>query len=147
MIKQKIKEDSVMALKAGARKKVDVLRYVLSLIDKKEMSMPLGQMTKEDELTVLRKELKNKKEAMKMFSEGKRDDLVKDSQEEIEILSAYMPEEVSDEEVKKKVIEVVAEKGSNFGMVMGEVMKSFGGRVEGGVVSVLVKQEIDKLNE
>ncbi len=147
MIKQKIKEDSVMALKAGQRKKVDVLRYVLSLIDKKELSMPTGEMTNEDELTVLRKELKNKKEAMVLFAKGGRDDLVKDSQEEIDILSAYMPEEVSDEEVKKKVVEVVAEKGANFGMVMKEVMSCFGGRVEGGVVSALVKQEIDKLNE
>jgi len=147
MLKQKIKEDSVIALKAGQRKKVDVLRYVLSLIDKKELSMPVGQMTEEDELTVLRKELKNKKEATDMFAKGGRHDLVADSQEEIKILSAYMPAEVSEEEVKKKVGEVVAEKGANFGMVMKEVMTSFGGRVDGLIVSGLVKAEIDKINE
>lgn len=147
MIKQKIKEDSVIALKAGDRKKVDVLRYVLSLIDKKELSMPLGKMTEEDEMAVLRKELKNKKEAMEMFAKGGRDDLVADSQEEIDILSSYMPEEVSNEEIKKKVVEVVAVKGANFGLVMGEVMKSFGGRVDGSVVSGFVREEIGKTNE
>lgn len=147
MIKQKIKEDSVTALKAGNRKKVDVLRYVLSLIDKKEMSLPSGSMTPEDEFAVLRKELKNKKESMEMFAKGNRDDLVAEMKEEIEILSSYMPDEVSQEEISKKVAEVVASKGANFGMVMSEVMKSFGGRVDGAVVSKIVKEEISKLDE
>jgi len=59
-------------------------------------------------------------------------------------LSVYIPEEVSEDEILKKVGSVVAEKGTNFGVVMSEVMKNFGGRVDGSVVSRLVKEEIDK---
>lgn len=145
MIKQKIKLDSMKALKAGDKKRVAVLRYVLSLIDKKEMRLEVGKsLSNNDQIGVIRKELKNKKEAIDMFAKGGRDDLVTETEEEIDILSEYMPEEMSEEEVAKKIAQVVAEKGTNFGMVMGIVMKEFAGKVDGLVVSRLVKEEIDK---
>jgi len=140
MLRDKIKQDSVVALKAGDKKKVEVLRFLISLIDKKELSLPVGTIKEEDVVGVLRKELKNKEESREMFAKGQRDDLVAEVDEEIKIVKEYLPQEASDEEIKKTVEAVVAEKGKVFGLVMGEVMKRMAGRVGGDRVSQIVKE-------
>jgi len=145
--KQIIKENSVLALKAGDKKLVSVLRYLTSLIDKKELSLPAGSVvTEEMVMEVLRKELKNKKESRVMFEKGGRGDLVAEVDFEIEILSAYLPAEISQEEIRKEVIRVIEEKGVVFGEIMKQVMAKFKGGVEGGVVSAIVNEEIAKVN-
>ena len=76
MLKDKLKLESVNALKAHDQKLVDVLRFLVSLIDKKELQLPAGKMTEADEIAVLRKELKNKEESREMFAKAGRGDLV-----------------------------------------------------------------------
>jgi len=145
--RQKIKEDSIKALKAGDKKMVLVLRYLTSLIDKKELSMPARtDVTEETVIEVLRKELKNKKESRVMFEKGGRDDLVAEVDSEIEILSAYLPAEISHEEIRKEVVGAIEEKGLVFGEIMKQVMAKFKGGVDGQVVSSIVNQEIAKMN-
>jgi len=145
--RQIIKENSVLALKAGDKKLVSVLRYLTSLIDKKELSLPAGSVvTEEMVMEVLRKELKNKKESRAMFEKGGRGDLVAEVDSEIEILFAYLPAEISQEEIRKEVVRVIEEKGVVFGEIMKQVMAKFKGGVEGGVVSAIVNEEIAKVN-
>ncbi len=145
--RQIIKENSVLALKAGDKKLVSVLRYLTSLIDKKELSLPAGSVvTEEMVMEVLRKELKNKKESRVMFEKGGRGDLVAEVDCEIEILFAYLPAEISQEEIRKEVVRVIEEKGVVFGEIMKQVMAKFKGGVEGGVVSAIVNEEIAKVN-
>ena len=91
MLKSKIKKDSVKALKKGESKKVGVLRFLLSLIDKKALKLPLGEMKEGEVLAVLQKELKNKRESKEVFKKATREDLVKEVEYEIEILKAYLP--------------------------------------------------------
>lgn len=143
MFRDRIKEDSVVALKAGDSKKVGVLRYLISIIDKKALSLPPGQMSETEEVAILRKELKNKEESRAMFAQGGRNDLVDDMDYEIRIVKEYLPQELSEEEVAKMVDEVVTvDGGQNFGMVMGMVMKKVAGRVGGDVVSRVVKEKM-----
>ena len=142
MLNDKLKQDSVDALKSHNQAKVDVLRFLISLIDKKEMQLPVGQLKEEDEVAVLRKELKNKDEAREMFVKGNRDDLVKQLDYEIEVLKTYLPVELSREMVVATIDEVIAEKGNNFGFVMKEVMNRLAGQVGGDIVSALVKEKI-----
>jgi len=146
MVKNKIKEDSVLALKNHDNVRVGVLRYLISLIDKKEMQLPLGEMKEDDEMRVLQKELKNKEEAKEMFLKGNRNDLVEQLDYEIKILKEYLPQAMSEEEIQKVVDEVFLEKGANFGLVMKEVMVKLNGRVGGDVISKLVKQKISDSN-
>ncbi len=146
-IRNKLKEDSVKALKMGNKRLVSVLRYLVSLIDKKELGMPVGQMDEKTMVEVLRKELKNKRESKEMFAKGGRDDLVTEVEEEIEILSTYLPAEVGEEEIRKEVVKALAENEANFGIVIKTVMTKFAGSVDGGIVSRLVKEEMEKLNE
>ena len=142
MLKDKLKKESVEALKAHDQKRVDVLRFLISLIDKKEMQLPVGQMNDAEEIGVLRKELKNKEEDKEMFVKASRNDLVEQLDYEIGIVKEYLPKEITEEKVVEIVTEVVAEKGSNFGLVMKEVMAKLGGAVDGSVVSRIVKEKM-----
>jgi uncharacterized protein len=142
MLKDKLKKDSAEALKNHNQKMVDTLRFLISLIDKKELSLPVGEMTEAEEIRVLRKELKNKEESREMFVRGDRSDLVAQLDYEIEIVKSYLPAEITEDQIKKVVDEVIGGKENNFGLVMKEVMTKLGGEVEGLVVAKIVKEKL-----
>ena len=142
MLKDKLKKDSAEALKNHDQKMVDTLRFLISLIDKKELSLPVGEMTEAEEIRVLRKELKNKEESREMFVRGDRSDLVAQLDYEIEIVKSYLPAEITEDQIKKVVDEVIGGKENNFGLVMKEVMTKLGGEVEGLVVAKIVKEKL-----
>lgn len=145
MLKDKLKKDSVEALKSGDKFRVGVLRFLISLIDKKELTLPPGSLKEEDEIGVVKKELKNKEESVKMFKEAERADLYEPLYAEIEIVKQYLPKEMSEEEVGKMVDEVMSELGEvDFGTAMREVMKKVAGRAGGEVVSKLVREKLGK---
>lgn len=141
-MKDKLKADSVTALKNHDNARVGVLRYLISLIDKKELQLPPGQMSEAIEVTVLRKELKDKQEAREMFLKGQRDDLVKELDYEIAVVSEYLPAEMTDEELNKIIDEAVVQAPGNFGGIMKIVMTKVAGRVGGDRISPIVKQKL-----
>jgi len=141
-MRDKIKLDSVVALKSHDQARVDVLRFLISLIDKKALQLPPGQMTEAEEMSVLQKELKNKEESKEMFAKGNRADLVAQVEFEIGVLKQYLPEEMSQTELEKIVDEAVTEAGANFGAVMKIVMTKVAGRVGGEKIAPMVKQKI-----
>lgn len=145
MIKDKLKIDSVEALKKHENTKVDILRFLISLIDKKEMQLPVGQMTESDELVVLRKELKNKEESKEMFLKGNRNDLVEQLNYEIEVLKTYLPQAIEENQVIEVVEKIILEKRNNFGLVMKETMSQLGGAVDGSLVSRIVKEKLSNV--
>lgn len=145
MIKDKLKIDSVEALKKHENTKVGVLRFLISLIDKKEMQLPVGQMTESDELVVLRKELKNKEESKEMFLKGNRNDLVEQLNYEIEVLKTYLPQAIEENQVIEVVEKIILDKGNNFGLVMKEVMAQLGGAVDGSLVSRIVREKLSNV--
>lgn len=145
MLKDKLKKNSIEALKNRDSKRVEVLRFLVSLIDKKELQLPVGQMTEADELAVLRKELKNKEEAKEMFIKGNRADLVDQMDYEIAVVKEYLPPEISLGKIEEIVTQIIEEKGNNFGLVMKEVMIKLGGLVDGGMVSKIVKEKISSI--
>ena len=142
MLKDKLKRDSTEALKNHDQKMVDTLRFLISLIDKKELSLPVGEMTEAEEVRVLRKELKNKEESREMFVKGGRNDLVAQLDYEIEIVKSYLPAEITEDQIKKVVDEIIGGKENNFGLVMKEVMTKLGGEVEGSTVARIVKEKL-----
>jgi len=144
MWRDQIKQEVVVALKSGDKKKVEVLRFLVSLIDKRELQLPPEGLTEAEEINVLRKELRNKEEAREMFLKANRDDLVKEQDYEIEIVKSYLPKELEEKEIREMVVKVIEEKGKNFGMVMGETMKKVAGKASGDLVAKIVKEELDK---
>lgn len=142
MIKDKIKQESVEALKSHDGKKVEVLRFLISVIDKKELQLPVGTMKEADEIGILRKELKNKEESREMFLKAGRNELVEQMDYEIEIVKKYLPAEIGEDQIIKTVEEVMANGETNFGLIMREVMNKLNGAVDGSVISKIVKEKI-----
>lgn len=140
MLKIKLKNDMVIAMKSGDRGCVDTIRYLISLIEKKELAVLKNELSEDEEVSVLRKERKDKEESMKIFGDAGRDDLVEKLKKEIVVLDEYLPAMASRDDILAYAREVVEKKGPNFGQVMGEVMKKFGSSVDGSQVSVIVKE-------
>ena len=142
MIKDKLKQNSVEALKKHDSVLVGILRYLISLIDKKELQLPPGEMKESDEIAVLQKELKNKEESKAVFQKADRNDLVSSLDYEIEVLKSYLPKQMNETEISKMVNEAIQVNGNNFPLVMKEVMGKVAGRASGDVVSKIVKQKL-----
>ena len=101
-------------------------------------------MSEAEEVQVLRKELKNKEEAKAMFAQGGREDLMTEQEAEIELVKTFLPQEMSEDQIREIVKKVVADKDSNFGAVMGETMKLVAGQAGGELVSKIVKEELSQ---
>ena len=144
MVKDTIKKDIFEAMKNRDTKKVGVLRFLVSLIDKKELQLPSGTMQEKDQIAVLQKELKNKEESLEIFAKAGRGELAKETEEEIEVLKKYLPQALSEEELSILVDEAVAGVGANFGLVMREVVGKVAGRASGDVISRIVKERLSK---
>lgn len=144
MLRDQIQKQAVEALKSGESKKANALRFLVSLIDKRALQLPPGEMSEAEEVQVLRKELKNKEEAKAMFAQGGREDLMTEQEAEIELVKTFLPQEMSEDQIREIVKKVVADKDSNFGAVMGETMKLVAGQAGGELVSKIVKEELSQ---
>lgn len=100
----------------------------------------------EEALEVIGRELKKLKDSLSDFTKAGRDELAEKTAKEIELLSAFMPEQLSEEDVRTAVKEVIASaenpSSSDFGRIMGSVMKNVKGRADGGLVTRIVKEEL-----
>jgi len=141
--KNKIQSDLNQALKDKKEVKVSTLRLLLSEIHNQEIAKQ-ADLTKEDIIKVVQKEVKRRKEAIEAFQKGKRDDLVAKEKEELEILNKYLPQQMSSQELETIIQSVIKETGasgmSDFGKVMGAVMGRVKGQADGKVVSESVKK-------
>lgn len=131
-----IKHDVTAAMKAGEKARVATLRLVLSELQKDEKE------GNGDELAVLRRERKRRVEAANAFRDGERPDLADAEDAEAKIIEAYLPAEISDDELGKIVADAIAETGAQSPNDMGNVMKAAmtkaQGRADGKRVSALV---------
>jgi len=98
----------------------------------------------EEVLGVISSEIKKRKEAIVLFEKGKRDDLVKKEAAEVEILIKYLPEQMSEEELRKTVKEIIEKTGAKsqkeMGRVMAQLMPKVKGKADGSLVSKVVKE-------
>ena len=134
----RVKEDLAAAMRAGEKDRVGRLRLVLSELQK------AAKEGNADEVAVLRRERKRRLDAAAQFREAGRHDLVAGEEAEAELIGAYLPAELSDEELNALVAEAVAEAGAtgpkDMGGVMKIVMPRVGGRADGRRVSAAVKE-------
>ncbi len=137
---EQIKADVKDAMRAGEKKRVGALRLVLSELQK------AAKESSDDELTVLRRERKRRLEAAKAYRDGGREDLAAGEEAEGEMIGAYLPAELSDEELKTLVERAVrdsgAESAKDMGMAMKHAMARVDGRADGKRVSDLVRASL-----
>jgi hypothetical protein len=136
----RVKQDLTDAMRAGEKARVGRLRLVLSELQKAE---------KEgggDEVAVLRRERKRRLDAAEQFRAAGREDLVSAEEEEADLIGAYLPAELSDEELRTIVEQAVTDAGAtsprDMGMVMKLVMPAVDGRADGKRVSAQVKEAL-----
>jgi len=110
-----------------------------------------SQLTDEEVIEVISFEAKKRKESIVEFEKGKRMDLVEKEKKELEILEKYLPEQLSEEEIKKFVQEAIEKTGAkemkDMGKVMAELMPKVKGRADGSLVSKVVKDVLSKKND
>jgi uncharacterized protein len=139
-VAEQIRSDVTAAMKAGDRERVTALRLVLSELQK-DAKEGAG-----DEQAVLRRERKRRRESEQAYREAGRDDLATAEAYEAETIEAYLPAELSDEELDSLVSAAVADTGASsprdMGRVMKQVMAAAGGRADGKRVSSKVKEAL-----
>ena len=108
MLSAKLQEDQLIALRAGDRDRLDVLRYILSQIKNKEIEKK-DTLTDEEVLVILKKITRELKDSIESFEKGGRDDLVAGNKKQLEIISTYLPEELSEEELENEVKVIIAQ--------------------------------------
>jgi uncharacterized protein len=142
-IADRIKTDVATAMKAGERDRVAALRLVLSELQK---SAKEGEA---DELAVLRRERKRRREAAEAYREAAREDLAEGEDYEAQIIEHYLPADIPDEELDELVRRAVAETGAqsqrDMGKAIKHVMAAAGGRADGRRVSTKVKEALNEI--
>lgn len=144
-MKSKIQSDLNQALKNKKETEVSTLRLLLSEIHNQEIAKQ-AELTKEDIIKVIQREVKKRKESIEAYQKGKRDDLVAKEKQELEILNKYLPQQLSSQELETIIQSVIKETGASgmadFGKVMGAVMARVKGQADGKEVGELIKKAL-----
>ncbi len=142
---EKFMDDIKVAMKSGDKETLSVLRMAKGSLDKERIDK---KREVNDELLteVIAKEIKTRNESIKEFEKGGRTDLVEKTQNEVEVLKKYLPEQLSEEEVDKIIEEafneVKAESMKDMGKVMGLVTPKVKGRFDMSTVSAKIKAKL-----
>lgn len=142
-LKQRLYEDLKKAMKTKDEIRTRTLRLIISSIKTLEVEK-MTEATDDDVFRVLSKECRKRVEAIEAYKKGGREDLVNEEQRELEIIKSYMPKQLSEEELKEIVKNVVEETGSSSIKDLGRVMKVLiprvKGRADGKTVNNIVRQ-------
>jgi uncharacterized protein YqeY len=149
-ILSRIDDDMKKALKGGDKLKLTVLRGLKS--DIKYRQIELGRDINDDDIIgVLSSATKKRKESIEQFAAGKRIDLAEKETAELRIIRQYLPEELSEEELRKLILESIQETGADspgkLGLVMKDLMPKIKGRADGKYVNKLVLEMLSGDNK
>lgn len=144
---EKIQADLLTAMRAKEDARVSVLRLLKSAIMKFEVSGDKKkEASDEDVLQIIGKEVKQRKDSIEAYKKGEREDLAKKEEVEMEILQSYLPAQMSEDEVRAVITQVISQMGltskGDFGKVMGTVMGRVKGKADGQMVSRLVGESL-----
>lgn len=144
-IQDRLNEDLKTAMKAKEKVKVETIRMVRAQL--KDFQIAKGdELSEEDEVSVLTSAAKKRKEALDLYKKSDRQDLIEKEKQELEIISAYLPAQLSKEEIEKIVVRIVEEVGASspqdMGKVMGASMKELKGKADGKIVQEIVREKL-----
>ncbi len=142
-LKEDLSVNVVTALKAKDKETVSTLRFLLSAVKNKEKDLR-RDITDEEVQAVALAQVKQRQDSIEQFEKGGRDDLADKERAELEILKDYMPEQLTDDEVRSIVKAAIAETGAtsmkDMGKLMQAAMAKAKGKADGKVVSAIVKE-------
>ena len=144
-MREKLKEDLKTAMKAGDRAKVDALRLINAALKDKDIEARVsgGAVSDADVLAVLQKMIKSRQESLEIYQKNNRPDLAEKEQSEINVISSYLPAQLSEGEVAEAIEAAVAETGAasikDMGKVLAVLKGKYAGRMDFGKASAAVK--------
>jgi len=143
-LKEKLQADLTEAIRGRDEVKSGTIRMLLSAITNEEVAGKAAKVLKDAEIiTVLSRETKKRREAVEAFTAAKRDDLANKEKAEAAVIAQYLPEQLSEAEIKKMISEAIAETNAagpaGMGLVMKVLQPKIAGKADGGIVSALVK--------
>ncbi|OGD86969.1 hypothetical protein A2870_04330 [Candidatus Curtissbacteria bacterium RIFCSPHIGHO2_01_FULL_41_11] len=140
-----INQDLNTALKSGDQVTVSTVRMVIANLNNARIAKG-GELTDDEIIGEISKDAKRHKESIEAYKSAGRDDLVSKEQAELGVLTKYLPEQFSDEELEKMVTEAIGAIGAktvdDMGRVVGAVMSSAGAKADGAKVASIVRQKL-----
>lgn len=146
-IREQMDADLKTAMKARDVETREALRYVISAMKYAEIDAK-RDLSEDEQLKVLRQQVKQRQDSIEQFTTGGREDLVEKEQVQLRILEKYLPQQMSDDELTTMVANAIAETGAegpkDMGKVMGMLKQQAGDRVDGRRLSTAVKEALAK---
>ena len=148
MLKQKLQGELKQSMLARDVLKTSVLRMLLSALNYYEIQKGGAgyEATDEDVLSVINREAKQRKDSIEQFTNAKRQDLADKEKQELEMLQAYLPTQMGEEQIRAIVQETIREINATsiaeMGKVMGALMPKVKGKADGGLVSKIVRESL-----
>ena len=137
-----------LAMKAKEKNVLQVIRMIKASLQNDQIKLG-RELNADEELTVLSREMKQRRDSLVEFQKANRDDLVEKIEEEIAIVEKYLPTQLTDEEIRQIVKQAIQKVGASsnaaFGQVMGIVMPQVKGKADGNLVNETVKEELNNL--
>jgi len=136
-------EDMKTAMKAKDKETLSVVRMLKAAVSNEQIKLG-HDLSADEEIAVLSREMKQRVEELESYREGNREELAEEVEKQIVVVKKYMPEQLSEEEVVAIVKEVIAQVGAtskaDFGKVMGALMPKVKGKADGKLVNSTVKE-------
>jgi len=144
-VMERLNQDMKQAMKDKAAGKLSVIRMVKAALKNEEINK--GRLLSEDEeLTILTRELKQRRDSLQEFEKAGREDLAEKTREEIAVLTEYLPAQLSEDEIRQIVREAISATGAvskkEMGKVMGAIMPKVKGKADGTLVQKIVSDEL-----
>ena len=140
---ESLQKDMVAAMKAKDKTKLSTVRMLKAAVTNEQINVG-HDLTSDEEVSVLSRELKQRKDSLEEFKAAGRDQAVADLEAEIAVIESYLPEQLSVDEVKAVVEETIKAVGAtskaDFGKVMGVLMPKLKGKADGKLVNATVKE-------
>ena len=146
-LKEKLQSDLTDAIRSQDSVKSGTIRMLLAAITNEEVAGKAAKvLTDAEVITVLSREAKKRREAFEAYTNAKRDDLAKKEKAESVVIALYLPEQLSEADIKKLIADAITETNAagpaGMGLVMKVLQPKIAGKADGGVVSSLVKDAL-----
>lgn len=145
-LQQKVMEDMKAAMRAKDAVALEALRAIKSAILLAQTESSSKDLSEKDELKILQKLVKQRRDSAQIFTEQNRADLAEPELNQAKIIEKFLPEQLSEEEVTAIVKQVISDTGaasmSDMGKVMGAANAKIAGRADGKTISTIVKREL-----
>jgi uncharacterized protein YqeY len=148
-LEQNVNEQLKQAMLAKDEKRLRGLRAIkAAIIIAKTAEGAGGQVSADEEIKMLQKLVKQRKDSLEIYQQQNRADLAQKEQEEIEVIEAFLPKQLSEEELKEALTKIIADTGAvspaDMGKVMGAATKQLAGKADGKTISAMVKALLAK---